>query len=48
METAVALDPRRAGLRTWLGRAYLEERMPDEAAAQFELARELDPDDPNT
>ena len=26
METAVALDPRRASLRTWLARAYLEER----------------------
>ena len=48
METAVALDPRRASLRTWLGRAYLEERMPSEAAEQFALARELDPDDPNT
>jgi tetratricopeptide (TPR) repeat protein len=48
METAVALDPRRASLRTWLGRAYLEERMPDEAAGQFDVARELDPDDPNT
>ena len=48
METAVALDPRRASLRTWLARAYLEEERPDKAAAQLELAKEIDPDDPNT
>lgn len=48
METAVALDPRRASLRTWLGRAYLEEGLGHKAAAQFSLAEERDPDDPNT
>ena len=48
METAVALDPRRASLRTWLARAYLEEQRPKKAATQLDLAREIDPDDPNT
>ncbi len=47
IETAVALDPRRASLRTWLARAYLEEERPDKAAPQLEIAREIDPDDPN-
>jgi hypothetical protein len=47
IETAVALDPRRASLRTWLGRAYLEEGLTQKAAAQFALAKERDPDDPN-
>jgi tetratricopeptide (TPR) repeat protein len=46
IETAVALDPRRASLRTWLGRVYFEENRPEKAAAQFELAEEEDPDDP--
>ena len=47
METAVALDPRQASLRVWLGRAYLEEGLTHKAAAQFALAEERDPDDPN-
>lgn len=46
IEAAVALDPRRASLRTWLGRVYFEERRPEKAAAQFRLAEEEDPDDP--
>lgn len=44
LETAVALDPRRADLRTWLGRAYLEEDDREKARAQFDIAREEDPD----
>ncbi|MEO1775712.1 MAG: TonB-dependent receptor [Pseudomonadota bacterium] len=47
LENAVALDPRRARLRTWLGRAYIEAAMGERALAQFRLAEEEDPDDPN-
>ena len=47
LETAVALDPRRASLRTWLGRAYFEEGDAEKAANQFALAIGEDPDDPN-
>ncbi len=46
IEAAVALDPRRASLRTWLGRVYFEERQPPKAAAQFVIAEEEDPQDP--
>ena len=46
LETAAALDPQRAQLRGWLGRAYLEEGLADKALAQFRLAQEQDPDDP--
>ena len=47
IEIAVALDPRRASLRTWLGRAYFEEGRGDKASAQFALAQQEDPDDAN-
>ena len=49
MEIAVALDPTRAPLRTYLGRAYYEERTQqrDElAASQYGIAKSLDPNDP--
>ncbi|MEM8819667.1 MAG: TonB-dependent receptor [Pseudomonadota bacterium] len=46
LETAAALDPRRAVLRTWLGRAYAAEELPEKALAQYDLAKEADPDDP--
>ncbi|MEM6972766.1 MAG: FecR domain-containing protein [Pseudomonadota bacterium] len=46
IETAAALSPRRAVFRTWLGRAYEGEGLPDKAGAQYELARDADPDDP--
>lgn len=49
IETAVALDPTRALLRSYLGKAYFDERTPDRdklAAQQFELAKSLDPKDP--
>lgn len=46
IETAVALDPRRADLRTWLGRAYFEENRPEKARAQYAIALEEDPDAP--
>lgn len=48
IENAVALDPRRASLRTWLGRVYFEEGRPEKAAAQLGLAIEEDPDDPTS
>ena len=47
IEAAIAADPRRAVLRTWLGRAYLEEGRPDKAGAQFAIALKEDPEDPN-
>jgi len=46
LETAAALDPRRAGLRNWLGRAYAAERRPEKALSQFDLAKAQDPEDP--
>ncbi len=46
IETAVALDPSRANLRTWLARAYLAEGRGAKAEAQIDLARAADPDDP--
>ncbi|MGF1502606.1 MAG: TonB-dependent receptor domain-containing protein [Paracoccaceae bacterium] len=46
IETAVARDPRRASLRTWLGRAYRAEGRGEKALAQYDLATEADPDDP--
>ncbi|MEL6264372.1 MAG: TonB-dependent receptor [Pseudomonadota bacterium] len=47
LATAVALDPRRADLRTWLGRAYTEAGLGEKALAQYRLAAEEDPDNPN-
>lgn len=46
LELAASLDPKRGQLRTWLGRAYFEEGRGEKAAAQFDLAKALDPDDP--
>lgn len=46
IEKAVAHDPSRASLRTWLGRAYFEEELTAKAAEQFRLAKEADPEDP--
>lgn len=46
LELAAALDPRRAATRSWLGRAYATEGLPEKAAAQFDLAKTRDPDDP--
>lgn len=46
IETAVALDPNRANLRTWLARAYLAEGRGKKTDAQIDLARAADPDDP--
>lgn len=46
LENAAALDPRQASLRTALGRAYFDEGQPEKAAAQFDLAKREDPDNP--
>ena len=43
LEIAVSLDPGDSLLRSYLGKAYYEERQPVLAADQFELAEELDP-----
>ena len=47
MELAASLDPRRASIRTELGRAYAQEGLDAKALAQFTEARERDPDDPS-
>lgn len=46
IETAVALDPRRAALRTWLGRVYSTEFGSTKAEAQYDIAVAEDPEDP--
>lgn len=46
IERAVAHDPNRAALRTWLGRAYFDEGLRIKAAEQLRLAKEADPEDP--
>ena len=45
-EIAVSLDPGDALLRSYLGKAYYEERRPRVAAGQLERAEALDPADP--
>lgn len=46
LELAASLDPRRADLRTWLGRAYQVEGLPEKALASLDLALARDPDSP--
>ena len=46
LELAVGLDSSNALLRTYLGRAYFEERREELSADQYALAKELDPLDP--
>jgi tetratricopeptide (TPR) repeat protein len=46
IETAVALDPGGALLRSYLGKAYFEERREDLAEPQYNIAKALDPTDP--
>jgi Tfp pilus assembly protein PilF len=49
IEIAVCLDPSNSLLRSYVGKAYYEENSNDRnalAATQFELARQLDPQDP--
>jgi Tfp pilus assembly protein PilF len=46
IDAAVALDANRSLLRSYLGKAYFEEDRNPLAAQQFEIAKELDPQDP--
>ncbi|HEV8646611.1 MAG TPA: tetratricopeptide repeat protein [Burkholderiales bacterium] len=49
LEIAVALDPTNSLLRSYVGKAYYEENSKERdqlAATQFELAKQLDPNDP--
>ncbi|MEJ2622425.1 MAG: FecR domain-containing protein, partial [Candidatus Thiodiazotropha sp.] len=46
IETAALLDPNNALLRSYMGKAYYEERRNDLASQQFAMAKELDPNDP--
>lgn len=46
LEYAVSMDPMRSLLRSYLGRAYFEEKRDNEAFTQWQLASQLDPNDP--
>lgn len=46
LEYAVSLDPLRSVLRSYMGRAYFEEKRDKEAIKQWELAKQFDPNDP--
>ena len=46
LELALSHDPSSALIRSYLGKAYLEEQSDEKAFTQFEMAKELDPADP--
>lgn len=46
LEYAVSLDPSRSALRSYLGRAYFEEKRDSTAGKQWDLAKTFDPKDP--
>ncbi|MGD9015821.1 MAG: TonB-dependent receptor, partial [Desulfobacterales bacterium] len=46
IEIAAALDPDNALVRSYLGKAYYEEKRDSEAETQYALAKSLDPGDP--
>ena len=46
LEVALAHDPSSALLRSYLGKAFLEELLETEAFVQFDMAKDLDPADP--
>ena len=46
LEVALAHDPSSALLRSYLGKAFLEELLETEAFIQFDMAKDLDPADP--
>ncbi|MGB0127409.1 MAG: hypothetical protein WBP72_07200, partial [Rhodocyclaceae bacterium] len=46
IEIAASLDPANALIRSYLGKAYAEEKRPKLAGAQFDLAKAMDPKDP--
>ncbi|HXV76906.1 MAG TPA: hypothetical protein VD788_11385, partial [Candidatus Polarisedimenticolaceae bacterium] len=45
-QTAVILDPENSLYRSYLGKAYFEERRKDAAEKELEIAKQLDPSDP--
>ena len=46
IEIAAALDPNNALIRSYLGKAYFEEKRDTLASEQLNLAKQLDPNDP--
>lgn len=46
IEIATALDPGNSIIRSYLGKAYFEEKRDDPASVQFAAAKQLDPADP--
>ena len=46
IEIAVILDPGNSLIRSYMGKAYYEEKRDKLAATQYEMAKELDPNDP--
>lgn len=46
MEIAASLDPNNALIRSYLGKAYYEEKRDRLAANQYQIAKDLDPRDP--
>ncbi|MBN8280116.1 MAG: TonB-dependent receptor, partial [Gammaproteobacteria bacterium] len=46
LETAVILDPNNSLVRSYMGKAYYEEKRDKLAASQLAIAKELDPNDP--
>ena len=46
IELATLLNPSNALMRSYLGKAYYEEIRPERSAMQYELAKNLDPNDP--
>jgi len=46
IDIAVSLDPDNSLLRSYLGKAYFEEKRDYQAAAQYEMAKRFDPKDP--
>lgn len=46
IEIAVSLDPQNALMRSYLGKAYFEEKRDDLAEGQYALAKNFDPQDP--
>lgn len=46
IEIAASLDPNNSLIRSYLGKAYYEEKRDKPASGQMEMAKELDPSDP--
>ncbi|OQW78050.1 MAG: hypothetical protein BVN35_04745 [Proteobacteria bacterium ST_bin11] len=46
LEIAAILDPNNSLLRSYLGKAYYEEKRPNLAGDQFDIAKQRDPNDP--